>query len=52
MEIFEQNDKITFCLTKNTEEIFLTIWNHHNGYYSHGFDFTDSEGKIIKEGTL
>jgi len=32
-------------------EVFLTLWNAHNGYYSHGFEFRrDSE--IITEGSI
>ena len=49
---YDVGGAVTFRLTKNEEEIFLTLWNYHNGYYAHGFDFTDSEGKIIKEWTL
>ena len=26
-----------FRLVKGDEEIFLTLWNAHNGYYGHGF---------------
>ena len=29
---------VVFRLTKGPDEIFLTLWNHHNGYYRHGFE--------------
>jgi hypothetical protein len=31
-------EAVVFRLTNGNEEIFLTLWNHHNGYYSHGFE--------------
>jgi hypothetical protein len=37
---------VTFRLTKGTEEIFLTLYNSHNGYYSHGFEMTVGGTKI------
>ena len=30
-----------FRLVKGDEEAFLTLYNAHNGYYSHGFEFRD-----------
>lgn len=44
MEKVSQSDEwdiseaVVFRLTNGLEEIFLTLWNHHNGYYSHGFE--------------
>lgn len=32
-------------------EVYLTIYNDHNGYYSHGFKF-ESTDNIIQEGSL
>jgi hypothetical protein len=26
-------------LSPNKPELFVVIWNHHNGYYAHGFTF-------------
>jgi hypothetical protein len=28
-------------------EIFLVIWNEHNGYYCHGFDFCNGDVVIV-----
>jgi len=30
----------SFRLRKDDSEIFLTLYNHHNGYYGHGFAMT------------
>jgi hypothetical protein len=30
---------------------YLTLFNHHNGYYSHGFDVT-KDGKVLDSGSL
>ena len=30
----------------NGNLIWFVIYNYHNGYYGHGFDFTDKEEKI------
>ena len=32
-------------------EIFLIIWNSHNGYYGHGFEMLE-DGKEIRRGCL
>ena len=32
--------------------IYLLIYNHHNGYYSHGFELKDQYGCEIQEGRL
>jgi hypothetical protein len=32
-------------------EVYLVIFNHHNGYYSHGFDFSVG-GKVVQSGAL
>jgi hypothetical protein len=33
-------------------DLFLHLYNHHNGYYAHGFDMTDSDGTQISSGSL
>jgi hypothetical protein len=33
-------------------DLFLVLVNCHNGYYGHGFDMKNSEGKTIFEGSL
>jgi hypothetical protein len=48
----------TFRLTNGLygdkqKEIFLTIFNTHNGYYSHGFEFVEGNyGKTLQSGKL
>ena len=32
-------------------DLYIHLYNSHNGYYSHGFEFGDGD-KIIKEGSL
>lgn len=42
---------ITFRLVNGSgEEMFLTLYNHHNGYYSHGLEFRTggAKGDLIK----
>ncbi len=42
---------VVFRLVRDGEEIFLTIYNTHNGYYSHGFTF-ENGATTIQEGSL
>lgn len=43
---------ISFRLVNNlNEEIYLILFNHHNGWYSHGFEMKDNE-KLIFDGCL
>lgn len=36
-------------VNKNTNEtVYLTIYNHHNGWYSHGFQFKHKNDIIIE----
>ena len=45
---------ITFKLINpnDTEDIvYLSLYNHHNGYYSHGFEVSVG-GEIVKDGAL
>ena len=44
-------EEATFMLSNKGNTIFLNIFNDHNGYYGHGFDFTWA-GNLIKSGTL
>ena len=48
---FERGGMVVFRLTKDSEEIFLTLYNSHNGYYSHGFEMTVG-GTQIHDGSL
>jgi len=36
-EGYEDGGLAIFRLSKGEEELFLTLYNFHNGYYSHGF---------------
>lgn len=42
--------KLINARSKN-KTIYLTIFNHHDGYYSHGFK-VQVGGKVIQEGAL
>lgn len=45
--------KVLFRLVSEGEDdLFLMLINEHNGYYSHGFEFKDGEGRVIQEGNL
>lgn len=48
---FECGGLVIFRLVKGDEEIFLTLYNSHNGYYSHGFEMSVG-GTTIQEGSL
>jgi hypothetical protein len=51
-DFFHEGDEfVTFKLVKGSEEIFLTIYNSHNGYYSHGFDM-EVGGIKVRDGSL
>ncbi|MFZ9300928.1 MAG: DUF7448 domain-containing protein [Chitinophagaceae bacterium] len=49
--LYDTGGAKSFRLEKDKEEVFLTIYNYHNGYYSHGFEFS-CDGEIIEEGIL
>ena len=51
LEYHEEGGAKCFKLEKDGEEVYLTIFNYHNGYYSHGFEFVN-DGEIIEEGRL
>ena len=36
---------------KNNKEYYLTLYNCHNGYYSHGFEFGEGD-KLIEGGSI
>lgn len=45
--LFKQDDgdgSVTFRLVhaESGDEMFLTLYNHHNGYYGHGWKFVDA----------
>lgn len=43
-------------IAPNAQHVYLTIFNAHNGYYSHGFEFgegkQEGEYRVIREGSL
>lgn len=43
--------QVTFRLAKGKKQRFLTLWNHHNGYYSHGFEM-ENDMEIFHRGML
>jgi len=47
----DKGGSVTFLLENGEEELYLTIFNSHNGYYGHGFEFKIGDD-VIKEGTL
>jgi hypothetical protein len=42
-DIFDCGGMAIFKITKDGKEKFIHIFNHHNGYYSHGFEFKAGE---------
>jgi hypothetical protein len=43
---------VVFKLESNNDEVkYLTLYNNHNGYYSHGFSMLDNE-KTLHKGSL
>ena len=43
---FDQDDRVVFRLVNGDNELFLHLYNVHNGYYSHGFEFKNGEETI------
>ena len=48
---WDEGGNVAFRLTKGEDEIFLVLYNHHNGYYGHGFDMKMGE-EVLHEGHL
>lgn len=40
-----------FRLVRGGEQLFLTLWNAHNGYYHHGFEM-ETNGETVLSGCL
>lgn len=57
-ELYPDGDgggSVTFRLANDSaEEMFLTLYNHHNGYYGHGWDMRigGEAGEIIQSGGM
>lgn len=47
----EDGGVAVFRLTDGTNEVFLTLWNSHNGYYGHGFEVKHG-GEVVRSGCL
>jgi len=43
--------QVSFRLIGDNGERFLTLWNYHNGYYSHGFEMEHGD-RAIHQGIL
>lgn len=41
-------EQVSFRMTKGGDILYLTLWNHHNGYYSHGFDMLKDSHEIFR----
>lgn len=49
---FDSGGAVIFkCVNEKGNAIYVTIYNAHNGYYSHGFEMS-KDGKYIHEGSL
>lgn len=48
---YNEENEAVFRMTKGNKEQFLHLFNHHNGYYSHGFT-VEKDDKVIREGSL
>lgn len=48
---FDEGGMTIFRITNGPDEKFLHLYNSHNGYYSHGFEFKSGD-VVIDEGSL
>ena len=49
----DEGGEVIFRITDGIDELFIHIYNAHNGYYGHGFEFiNDSKNEVIQKGTL
>lgn len=48
---FDEGGVAIFRIVKDQEEKFIHIFNSHNGYYCHGFEFKD-KNIMIREGSI
>lgn len=47
----EENDVVFRAVNSKNEEIYIMLYNHHNGYYAHGFTMTVS-GQNLRSGCI
>lgn len=43
---FDGGGIVAFRITNGTDEKFIHLYNNHNGYYSHGFEFVAGDASI------
>jgi hypothetical protein len=50
---YDEGDSATFRIQRinDASVLYLRIYNHHNGYYGHGFDFQQDD-EVFQSGTL
>jgi hypothetical protein len=47
MEISDSGGGLAFrIVSEGLPDAFVVIWNYHNGYYAHGFEYWDGHGSI------
>jgi hypothetical protein len=44
----DQGGMVIFRIVRGDAEKFVHLFNCHNGYYGHGFEFTSPDGKICE----
>lgn len=52
---YENGGAVSFritCPTSMSPDLYINLYNHHNGYYSHGFEFGVKDGDTIESGCL
>ena len=47
----DYGEVVVFRIIKDEKEKFIHLFNYHNGYYAHGFDFKVNE-KIVQSGSI
>ena len=48
---YDDDNRAVFRMIKGDQEQFLHLYNVHNGYYSHGFEFSQDD-KVLHVGSL
>ena len=48
IEGLDEGNAVVFRLVKGTDEVFLMLFNSHNGYYSHGFEMTAGSWQVYQ----
>lgn len=44
--------RLVTTVKSESEAVYLTLVNCHSGYYSHGFEMKDADGKTLHEGSI